>query len=104
MDTDSTVQGSTCKALYDEAVNRIVSNSVFDRIASGVLVLGILYPELLTDKQLAEAVWSESGRTLMANQERLYDIADEMDSKQCSLTYEQDSTLKFLEGWLTYGK
>ena len=91
VDTDSTVQGSTCKALYDEAVNRIVSNSVFDRIASGVLVLGILYPELLTDKQLAEAVWSESGRTLMANQERIYDIADEMDSKQCSLTYEQDS-------------
>ena len=104
VDTDSTVQGSTCKALYDEAVNRIVSNSVFDRIASGVLVLGILYPELLTDKQLAEAVWSESGRTLMANQERIYDIADEMDSKQCSLTYEQDSMLKFLEGWLTYGK
>jgi len=104
VDTYSTVQGSTCKALYDEAVNRIVSNSVFDRIASGVLVLGILYPELLTDKQLAEAVWSESGRTLVANQERLYDIIDEMDSKQCSLTYEQDSMLKFLEGWLTNGK
>jgi len=104
VDTDSTVQGLTCKALYDEAVNRIISNSVFDRIASGILVLEILYPELLTDKQLAEAVWSESGRTLIANQERIYDIADEMDSKQCSLTYEQDSMIKFLQGWLKYDK
>lgn len=100
LDENSNIEKLTCDALYDDLINLVVSNTVFSKIASGILEIGIMYPELLPDEQLTESVWAETGRTLKANQERVQDITEKMELKQCSLSYKQTNMMKFLKGYL----
>ncbi len=102
LDENSNIEKLTCDALYDDLINLVVSNTVFSKIASGIQEIGIVYPELLPDEQLTESVWAETGRTLKANQERVQDITENMELRQCSLSYEQTNMMKFLKGYLTY--
>jgi len=102
LDESSSIDKLTCDALYDDLINLVVSNTVFSKIASGMLKIGIMYPELLPDEQLTESVLVETGRTLKANLERVQDITENMELRQCSLSYEQTNMMKFLKGYLTY--
>jgi len=101
LDESSSIDKLTCDALYDDLINLVVSNTVFSKIASDMLKIAIMYPELLPDEQLTESIWAETGKTLKANQERVQDITETMELRQCSLSYEQTNMMKFLIGYLT---